>query len=122
MEPPPIIPPGLQPTVLEQTTPHSRMFGTFPFPSVRNNLILLNGSYDEDDLCCDVVGGLYEGFNDVEARGIMVWGEPWSPDGWEASEGFVKKWGFLLKGGVELIESTNRWRERRGEERLIIEI
>jgi len=95
--------------------------GIVPFPAMRDNLILNDGKFDEDDLCCDLVGGLYEGFNDVESRGIMVWGEPWSADGWEVSEGFAKKWGFLLKGCGDLIEATNRWRQRRGESRLVVE-
>jgi hypothetical protein len=42
--------------------------------------------------------------------------------GWEVTEGFLRKWGFLLEGCDELIESTNRWRALRGEERLIIEL
>jgi len=98
------------------------MIGIVPFPAMRDNLILNAGTFDEDDLCCDLVGGLYEGFNDVERRGIMVWGEPWSVDGWELSEGFIKKWGFLLKGCVDLIEATNRWRARRGESILVVEV
>lgn len=89
---------------------------------MRDNLILNAGKIDEDDLCCDLVGGLYEGFNEVEQRGIMVWGEPWREDGWEVSEGFVKKWGFMLRGCGELVEATNRWRARRGEAALVVEV
>jgi hypothetical protein len=58
----------------------------------------------------------------VEKRGVLVWSDPWRADGWEVTEGFLKKWGRLLKGCRELIESTNRWRELRGEEPLVIEI
>jgi hypothetical protein len=122
VKPPTTIPPSLQPTLLQQSTPHDYWIRIVPFPAMRDNLILNSGKFDVDDLCCDLVGGLYEGFNDVEGRGIMVWGEPWSQDGWEVSEGFVRKWGFLLKGCRELIEATNRWRESRGEERLVVDI
>ena len=38
------------------------------------------------------------------------------------SEGFVRKWGFLLAGCADVIEFTNRWRDIRGEERLIVEV
>jgi hypothetical protein len=122
IKPPTTIPPSLQPTILQQSTPHSYWISIVPFPPMRDNLILNSGKFDEDELCCDLVGGLYEGFNDVESRGMMIWGEPWSQDGWEASEGFTRKWGFLLKGCGDLIVATNRWRESRGEERLVVDI
>ena len=32
------------------------------------------------------------------------------------SEGFLRKWGWLLNGLPELLEATNRWRVERGEE------
>lgn len=89
---------------------------------MRDNLILNSGKFDPDELCCDLVGGLYEGFDDVQLRGILVWNDPWSSDGWEVTEGFAKKWSFLLKGCSELMESTNRYRESRYEERLIVEV
>lgn len=89
---------------------------------MRDNLILADGTYDEEELCGDLVGGLYEGFDDLESKGIMVWGEPWSPTGWEATEGFVRKWGWMLKGCHEAAQATNYWRSQRGEERLVIEV
>jgi hypothetical protein len=122
VKPPTTIPPSLQPTLLQQSIPHEYWIRILPFPAMRNNLIRNTGNFDADELCCDLLGGLYEGFNDVENRGIMVWGEPWCSDAWEASEGFARKWGFLLKGCRDLIEATNRWRESRGEERLIVNI
>ena len=30
-----------------------------------------------------MIGGLFEGYNDLETKGILVWGEPWSVDGYE---------------------------------------
>jgi hypothetical protein len=38
------------------------------------------------------------------------------------SKGFVEKWSWLLKGCSTLLESTNKYREQRGEERLVVEI
>jgi hypothetical protein len=122
VKPPTTIPSSLQQTFLQQSTPHNYWIRSVPFPAMRDNLILNSGQYNEDELCCDLVGGLYEGLNDVEGRGIMVWGEPWSPDSWEASDGFVRKWGFLLQGCGDLIQATNQWRESRGEERLFVDM
>jgi hypothetical protein len=114
------IPPSLMPTILQQTVPHDYWIDLMPSAQMRDNLILNYGLFDEDELCGDMVGGLYDGFDDVQNRGIIVWGEPWDENGWEISEGFAKKWGFLLKGCVAAIRATNVWREQRGEESLSI--
>lgn len=74
------------------------------------------GVFDEDAFCTDICGGLFEGFDDCAARGVLVWGDPWEVGSWEVSEGFWRKWGWLLKGCEEMIEATNRWRIGRGEE------
>lgn len=79
-------------------------------------------NYDHDDFCIDSSGGLWEGFNNVELRGVLVWGEPWSEEAWEVTEGFAEKWGWTLKGCKRMIEISNRWREKRGEDRLIVEV
>lgn len=89
---------------------------------MRDNLIIHYDEFDDDDLCCDMLGGLYEGFNDVERRGLIAWSDPWCPAGWEVTEGFVAKWAFLLRGCGELMEATNRWRARRGEDPLVVEL
>ncbi|KAG9238810.1 hypothetical protein BJ875DRAFT_4107 [Amylocarpus encephaloides] len=119
--PPNSIPASLRPTVLQQTTPHEPWIDLIPCAPMRDNLMLFKGAFDQEDLCGDLVGGLYEGFNDVENRGMVVWGEPWLADGWEVSEGFVKKWGFLLKGCQDMLRSTNEWRRNRGEGELRVE-
>lgn len=116
------IPPNFQPTCLQATVPHDPLITTVPSPAMRDNLILHAGRYDSAALNHDLFGGLFEGFDDGEVRGVMVWGEPWSPDSWEMTEGFSRRWGFLIKGCIDLIESTNRWRGSRGEEPLIVEI
>lgn len=86
---------------------HDPWIDIIPWASMRDSLILNAGSYDEDDLCNDMAGGLYEGYDDSETRGLIIWGEPWSESGWEASEGFAKKWGFLLKGCDTLLTATD---------------
>lgn len=95
---------------------------TFPCPKLRDNIISYDTLFHEDEFCIDVMGGLYEGFNDIELNGLLIWGEPWSETGWEVTPGFAKKWGFLLKGCDTLIEATNKYRAARGEDKLVIEI
>ncbi|TVY44369.1 hypothetical protein LSUB1_G000697 [Lachnellula subtilissima] len=116
------IPVSLQPTPLQQAVSHEAWIDCLPIGAMRDNLIINFGKYDHDELCCDLIGGLYEGFDDIQLRGILVWSDPWLSDGWEVTEGFAKKWSFLLKGCSELIESTNRYRASRYEERLIVEV
>lgn len=77
---------------------------------------------DQDELCRDLVGGLFEGFNDVDEVGIVVWNDPWHLSGWEITEGFARKWGCLLKGCHEVVEAANKWRALRNEDRLIVEV
>lgn len=86
---------------------------------MRDNLLLAGDSYDEDQLCNDLVE-----FVDLtnEQTGLIVWSEPWDPAGWEISETFLKNWGWTVNGCVELLESTNFWRATRGEDALVYEI
>ncbi|KAI0113642.1 hypothetical protein GGR51DRAFT_556790 [Nemania sp. FL0031] len=120
--PPPVLPPALQETWLQRNTPHDMWIDSFPCPQLRDNLVSYIDHIDEDDLCVDTMGGLFEGYDDIELNGIVIWGEPWSETGWEISQGFAKKWGFLLKGCNTLIEATNKYRAARGEDRLVIEL
>ncbi|EHK20438.1 uncharacterized protein TRIVIDRAFT_119702 [Trichoderma virens Gv29-8] len=122
IDPPRCVPPELLPTALQKSTPHEYWIDIFPCPVMRDNLIRLYSQYDAHDLHLDLAKSLYEGFVDGEQRGCMVWGEPWTVNGWEVSEGFVRKWGFLLKGCSGLLASTNRWRESRGEDALTTEV
>ena len=80
------------------------------------------GSIDEDELCRDMVGGLYEGYNNLEEAGILVWSDPWHVSGWVITEGFATKWGRLIKDCREIVDASNKWRELRYEDRLIVEI
>jgi hypothetical protein len=136
-----MIPPDLQPTPLQNQMPKNTNISNhqtqtnniprlpfwihaLPFPTFRDNLIICSSSEacDFKDLAQDLGEGLYKGFDDAERRGLLVWGNPWSGQDWEISDGFVKKWGFLLKGCWDVIEATNRWRELRGEKRLVLEV
>ncbi|RGP63857.1 hypothetical protein FLONG3_9751 [Fusarium longipes] len=115
------VPAALLPTVLQQTIPHGDWIDMFPSPEGRDSLILATGTFDEDDLWADCIGGLYEGYPDdeMERRGMIAWSPPWDISGWEMSPGFVEKWGWLFKGLSEIIEATNRRRIERGEKPLV---
>lgn len=115
------IPENLLSTNVQQSTPHHPWIDLFPFPQFRDNMLhaLAVGSIDEDELCYDMV----EVDGPVPSIGskpsIIVWGESWDMKSWEASVPFLVKWGWLLRGCDELIESTNHWRQKRGEKRLV---
>ncbi|OAP55753.1 hypothetical protein AYL99_09905 [Fonsecaea erecta] len=101
-----------------------------------NSASNLFGVFDPDDLWTDSVGGLFfetgpspgpveEGKEEEEEVagavfvGGIVWSPPWDISGWELSEGFWRKWGWMMKGCAgEVLEATNRWRRQRGEEEL----
>ena len=119
---PSTIPPALAPTTLQRSIPHPLWIDTVPLAAMRNNLILTAGTYDEDEMCSDMLGSLFRGYKGSERRGLIVWGDPWDTDGWEVSDGFARKWSFLLKGCQELVDATNRWRAVRDEEPLVVEL
>jgi len=115
---PGLLPLALLPTTLQQTVPHGDWIDMFPCPEARDRLIRAAGTFNEDELWADCIGGLYEGFpdNEIERRGMIAWSPPWDITGWEMSEGFLKKWGYLFEGLSGPLEATNRWRLERGEE------
>ncbi|KAH8676529.1 hypothetical protein BGZ60DRAFT_402794 [Tricladium varicosporioides] len=116
------IPKSLQFTSLQKAISHESWIDVIPSAAMRDIIIKNQETIDADMLCDDLLGGMYEGLNEIGNRGLILWGEPWSEDGWEVSEGFAKKWSFLLEESELLIRSTNKWRGERGEERLIVEI
>lgn len=112
------IPPSLKRTPLQQSTIYPDWIDLLPSPRMRDNAIRTQHRYTSSELCADLLGGLMGRQNDVDS-GLIVWSNPWEPNGWELTEGFIRKWGFLIQGCTDLFESTNRWRDIRGEERLI---
>lgn len=120
---PELVPSSLLPTLLQQTVPHGDWIDLFPYPEARDRLIRAAGTFDEDELWDDCSGGLYEGFPDdeLQRRGIIAWSPPWDITGWEMSEGFWHKWGWIFKGLPKALEATNRWRIERGEDPFVQE-
>lgn len=115
-------PPSLQFTDLQKATSHEAWIDIIPSANMRDNVIRYQDNIDIDDLCSDFLGGAFEGLNDMHRRGMLLWGEPWSSDGWELSENFVRKWWFLLQGCADMLTSTNMWREARGEKKLVFKL
>jgi Domain of unknown function (DUF3425) len=112
-----IIPVSLRPTSLQQSALYPDWIDILPSPRMRDNAIRTQHLFTNSELCADILGGLMGTQSDVNP-GVVVWSDPWEPSGWELTEGFVRKWEFLVQGCNDLLESTNRWRDLRGEKRL----
>lgn len=113
------VPLSLYPTDLQRTIPHESWVDIIPHPLWRDNVLRSLGTFDEDELWSDSIGGLFDGFPDdeIEKRGVISWNTPWDMSGWEVSEGFWRKWGWLMRGCErEVQEWTNHWRLMRGED------
>ncbi|CAH0046904.1 unnamed protein product [Clonostachys solani] len=106
---------NLYPTDLQRTVEHHPWIDLFPFPRMRDNILsaIASDGIDEDDLCYDLC--------DVDETGplpkasLIIWGNAWDPRAWEVSEGFWRKWGWILDGCEEMMVTTNYWRQKRGE-------
>jgi len=117
-----VLPEGLMPTRLQVIRRHHPWIDLLPSARLRDNVLQIveeGGTADEDELCEDVVG-----VGKLQASGggpgLILWGEPWEVGSWEVGMGFWRKWGSVLGDCWELVEATNRWREVRGEERLVL--
>ena len=105
-------PRALQPTELQRKVPHHPWIDLLPSPVMRDNLLLAGDTYEVMELCADLVGFFSA---DKGRTGMIVWGEPWDIAGWEVTESFVRHWGWTIQGCEHLLQSTNYWREQRGE-------
>ena len=126
------IPSSLEPTPLQRQVPHAPYVDLFPLPGLRDSLVRAEGEYDDCDLRIDLLGSISAPHleyrpakvdskpeDENERKGLVVWGEPWRVESWEVEEGFVRKWGWMMRENCEeLIRSTDKWREVRGEEPL----
>lgn len=108
------LPGPLKPTTIQRSVPHHPWLDLLPDTTLRNNLILLDaaGLLDEDQCCIDM----------CSRYGVIVWKDPWDPQGWEVTPAFLEKWRLALTGCWNLFQSTNYWRERRGERKIAREM
>ncbi len=110
-------PESLRPTTVQLSVRHHPWIDLIPFPVMRNRALLAidSGLLDEDEFC----ENLMEVDGDrSEKPSLIVWGESSDPRGWEATLLFFEKYGWLVWACPEIIESTNFWRRKRGEETL----
>ncbi|KAL4926831.1 DUF3425 domain-containing protein [Aspergillus undulatus] len=106
------IPPALRPTSCQRSVPHHPWLDFFPHPKVRDNLLRAQGRYSKHEFCVDILAFWNP---DAEDNMLLVWGEPYDPTNWEVTEGFIKKWGWVIQGCRDILQSTNKWRAKRGE-------
>lgn len=86
----PHIPETLQPTALQLTIPHPGFIDRWPFPKMRDNLIVaVQGFINPEDFLNDI-------FN-MPSFTIRPGYSPWDPAGWDIEPGFQEKWGFLFR-------------------------
>lgn len=143
------LPDHLEPTKLQRTRIHATWINFLPFSQLRDNLIRWQDRFDHWELAKDVLGIEYVGrqwFRERKSNkdlpppkwrllllpedddeitayrhGLIIWGEPYRKEDWEATPGFLRKWMWAVDGCEDLIASTNYWRIRRGEEPLYLE-
>ncbi|KAG0632985.1 hypothetical protein HOY80DRAFT_1065553 [Tuber brumale] len=104
------LPPTLRPTLLQVSVIHHPWIDVFPSARLRENLLRAGHSYDPDQLCSSIMGS-GRGLGD---NGLLVWGEPWDPYNWEATENLAYGWAWMFEGCADIIHSTNTWRSKRG--------
>ncbi len=135
LPPPTSIPINLWPTHLQQAIPHPSWIDVFPDPKLRDNMIIAQDFYNEQSFFNDLIGevcgriGLCPtaqrgsildlGKADQERGGLIVWSDPWDVNSWEVTPGFLRKWGWMLRGCNELLAGSDRWRTQRGERPLL---
>ncbi|KAK6950340.1 hypothetical protein Daesc_008666 [Daldinia eschscholtzii] len=119
---PSTIPESLQQTELQRNTPHEPWIDLIPDKTMRDNAILSSGTYRREDIDTAVAGSIAGQTHMLDMNGLIAWYDPWQPEGWEMTEGFIKKFPFLVKGCWGMLESTNRWRALRDEEPLVFEL
>lgn len=139
------LPTSLSPTPLQSTVVHATCIDLIPFPQIRDTIIELEGCFNGAELVSDLVGNLvdpacffiglprpsnplhfptekqvyYCGQEDddytANRDGLILWGPAHLPESWEVTAGFLRKWGWLLRGCKDIIEYSNHWRRSRGE-------
>ena len=138
------LPPCLQPTHLQMNSPHPGWMDVLPFPELRDNLIRRQHSFDHIQFLRDLLGDLverapsrvqrqrglilqgnsrdcdneYDDKTALNGEGLILWGEPYLKESWEATPQFLVKWAWATMGCYELVNISNRWRISRGEEPL----
>lgn len=111
-------PEALAPSSVQRRIIHHPWIDLFPFPSFRDEVLKATdaGHLDDDQLCLEMLEADKRDLDEKPA--LIVWGDSSNPYAWEASVPFLRKWGWLVQGCHDLLESTNYWRGQRGERTL----
>jgi hypothetical protein len=108
-------PANLAPTQLQRSIEHHPWVDVFPWPRLRDNMLQAfeyPAICDEDEMCHDLVE-----YGDLDSKAfLVVWGDAWDFRNWEVTPEFLGRWGWLLSGCEDFLDSTNYWRAKRGEE------
>lgn len=106
------LPHSLHPTIRQLQIPHHPYLDVLASASLRDNILIATLSDNQEDQLC----------MDLHTNGsVTVWGsQSWSSMGWEVSQDFVDRWGWILDD--ETIRSSNFWRVERGEPPLCIQM
>ena len=139
-----IMPHCLLPTQLQMNCPHPMWMDLFPFPEIRDNLIRRQYSFNHKNFLKSLFGDLVYVMSPAgqyqvgpvsipslprhqqqdgslpgdDREGLILWGEPYLKENWEATPLFLAKWSWVVEGCRELVDISNRWRIRRGEDPL----
>ncbi|KAH6867795.1 hypothetical protein B0T10DRAFT_419351, partial [Thelonectria olida] len=133
----------LIPTQLQMNSPHPTWMDIFPFPVMRDNLIRHQNSFNHITFLEDLVGDMVyvmqpsarkedtlvstnpricQEDDDTEidhhGKGLILWGEPYLKESWEATPSFLRKWTWVAEGCHEIIDISNGWRMTRDEDPL----
>lgn len=84
------LPDALRPTPLQLISPHRRWIDRFPFPRLRDNLIVLDDLVDLDEFVRDLFATAGLSFRFELRR------PTWEPSSWEIKPDFASKWGYLF--------------------------
>ncbi|KAL6806858.1 hypothetical protein GGI42DRAFT_319606 [Trichoderma sp. SZMC 28013] len=132
----------LSPTESQRKLPHRTWIDFLPFPRIRDNLILNEHRFNHWELIVDLIGypvsrmlypskqtmGPLKSHGQLARRDtiddsftatrkcLILWGDPDIPQSWEATPGFMEKWGWVTEGYPEILQYSNQWRISRGEE------
>ncbi|KAH7116450.1 hypothetical protein EDB81DRAFT_848417 [Dactylonectria macrodidyma] len=135
------IPASLLPTQLQMNCPHPSWMDMLPFPKIRDNLIRRQYTFDHKSFLEDLVGDVIYLWSSCDqdqedlmstpsprmnrrsqptqnGHGLILWGEPYLKESWEATPRFLAKWSWVVEGCCDLVDVSNRWRTTRGEDLL----
>lgn len=82
------VPEILRPTPLQLTTPHFDWIDKWPFPRMRDNMILLAGTIDLEEL--------YKDLFTRDSFRIEEGAPTWDPTAWKIDADFDARWGYLF--------------------------